>query len=587
MRRATQQGDDDDEPDVADVDSLALSQLADRAARLAAVVAAEHVAAAHATGAVAGGDDAGAKPAAMARSAAAAAAAEKENEKARAEQAAEHVAAAHATGAVAGGDDAGATPAAMARTAAAAAAAEKEKEKARAEKKKQKQAAVRAGKRAASAATKAAAAAAAKAAAAPDIAGGDDGGDGSGDSDSELRAAAAAADEEASSQLAHALDEEASSQLAHALSSVDNSRHQPESRRPAASAGRARDSDDESDSGDERLERLGASVGGVRVDAAQHGAAPQPAYESMDGGLRRSTKPMNYLGHALDQKNAKSTGCRQAIMAFENWWFPTELTFRSTCSDFAKYKNILEVIDGWFVRDPRFGRVPRACPLDLIKELGHVNRNLVFELLVLEWVDRPYGTVKPMYVHKYLENLMKYMKAWEGTSDELRLKYGDWSIHSSPSYYGVKDMIKELTKLYAATGGDLTSDANVEGAISDTGGNAHPLYPEQVASIMQYYRFHKSFLEKNHFQQRHPDTLKHGLCGFLLGKTQNSGYTVPKKQTPYCDWLECNRALLLIAVCFCGGQRARGDVHNFSTHDFKKSKITPGFERAKVCNLSS
>ena len=519
MRRAPQQGDDDDEPDVADVDSL--SQLADRAARLAAVVAAEHVAAAHATGAVAGGDDAGAKPAAMARSAAAAAAAEKENEKARAE------------------------------------------------KKKQKQAAARAGKRAASAATKAAAAAA------------------SDDSDSELRAAAAAADEEASLQLAHALDEEASSQLAHALSSVDNSRHQPESRRPAASAGRARDSDDESDSGDERLERLGASVGGVRVDAAQHGAAPQPAYESMDGGLRRSTKPMNYLGHALDQKNAKSTGCRQAIMAFENWWFPTELTFRSTCSDFAKYKNILEVIDGWFVRDPRFGRVPRACPLDLIKELGHVNRNLVFELLVLEWVDRPYGTVKPMYVHKYLESLMKYMKAWEGTSDELRLKYGDWSIHSSPSYYGVKDMIKELTKLYAATGGDLTSDANVEGAISDTGGNAHPLYPEQVASIMQYYRFHKSFLEKNHFQQRHPDTLKHGLCGFLLGKTQNSGYTVPKKQTPYCDWLECNRALLLIAVCFCGGQRARGDVHNFSTHDFKKSKITPGFERAKVCNLSS
>ena len=75
---------DDDETDVEDADSLALPRLADDAARLVAVVAAEHIAAARTTGEVAGGDDAGAKPAAIARTAAASAAAEEEKETARA-----------------------------------------------------------------------------------------------------------------------------------------------------------------------------------------------------------------------------------------------------------------------------------------------------------------------------------------------------------------------------------------------------------------------------------------------------------------------------------------------------------------------
>ena len=130
---------DDDETGVEDVGSLALPRLADRAARLVAVVAAEHIAAARTTGRVAGGDDAGAKPAAMAR------------------------------------------------TAAASSAAEEEKETARAgEKRELARAATRAGKRAASAETVAAAAAVAKAAAAPRIDGDDDEGGGSGEPDPEL-----------------------------------------------------------------------------------------------------------------------------------------------------------------------------------------------------------------------------------------------------------------------------------------------------------------------------------------------------------------------------------------------------------------
>ena len=50
--------------------------------------------------------------------------------------------------------------------------------------------------------------------------------------------------------------------------------------------------------------------------------------------------------------------------------------------------------------------------------------------------------------------------------------------------------------------------------------------------------------------------------------------TQHKKGTPYGDWLMCIQALFTIAICWCGGQRSRDDVHFFSIHDFKKCAAT-------------
>ena len=38
----------------------------------------------------------------------------------------------------------------------------------------------------------------------------------------------------------------------------------------------------------------------------------------------------------------------------------------------------------------------------------------------------------------------------------------------------------------------------------------------------------------------------------------------------------CIQALFTIAICWCGGQRSRDDVHFFSIHDFKKCAATRG-----------
>ena len=160
--------------------------------------------------------------------------------------------------------------------------------------------------------------------------------------------------------------------------------------------------------------------------------------------------------------------------------------------------------------------------------------------------------IKPSAITGYLNHTMKYMKAWEKLDFERVKIHGDWSWRNSNAYYDVKKAVDQAWRIEANT--ELTSDEAIQEALTDDGGNATALLPAQTELVRTYYRKVADELKANGYKKL-PNFQSH------------------LKQTGWADYLDCIRALFMIAVGYNGGQRARTDYQKLTIHDFK---VIPG-----------